>query len=145
LRFRFAAVAVLLVLAAAAGPAPADDASPAVSGVPGIDLVAPRPSLRIISSDIDTLARTGHLVVRVRLNERGNGAVVARLQPGNIQTTAVEHGFPRAGRTTFVLRISRRGKALLRRAPRVTVRVKLAVEDMAGNRRLRRHRAVLRR
>lgn len=130
---------------ASAGPAPADDASPTLGGVPGIDLVAPRPSLRIISRDIGALTRTGHLVVRVRLNERGNGAVVARLQPGNIQTTAVEHGFPEAGRMTFVLRISRRGTALLRRAPRVTVRVKLAVEDLAGNRRLRRHRAVLRR
>lgn len=119
-------------------------AVPGAHGADAADTAAPSSSMRLLTPSTAQLRKTGHLVVRVRVSERGNGALVAVLQPGAFRTAPVVHGFPVAGRVSFTLRISRKARAALAGRSRVTVHLTLAVEDAAGNRARRTLKRVLR-
>lgn len=119
--------------------------SAGVSGVAGIDHVAPVIRAGIRTKRLRTLARKGKLTVSAGVNERGGVAMVAAIQPlrgrpghrkaGTIFITPLSVRFYAGpGTTSFVLRLPARVRRALRKAGAARLVVTIAADDAVRNR-----------
>ena len=158
-RLLLAGVGVTAALAAAplAGAAGSGDNDPGytgirptdrtagVSGLPGVDRVAPVVRAEIATRHLRTLLRTGKVRVGVTLNERGGVGMVGAVQavrmrqgarlPKSIFYTSSDvkmYGGP--GTNSFELKVTKRAVRQLRRARVVKIAVALAADDAVRNR-----------
>jgi hypothetical protein len=119
--------------------------APAVSGIFGLDKVAPVLKSGIATRHLRTLRRTGTLRVTSAINERGGVAMIGALQglkarPGKklskkvYVTPLFVKAYPAAGNGTFVLVFPAKALKALRNMRKVSVSVLVAADDAVKNR-----------
>lgn len=158
-------VALLLAAAPALGGSASDtdggyagqppgSRSPSVSGIRGVDRVAPRVRLRVLTRRLGTLARTGRLRVSVRSNELAIVNLAGTVRPGRSARRAEASlvlrfpdrtiGFRGPRTKTVTLRLSRPARLALRGRRSARVSVRALASDAVNNERTVRVKRTLR-
>jgi hypothetical protein len=102
---------------------------------PAGDTTAPTVSVRILDSSVSKVLSNGKLRVEVTVNEAGNVQVAASTKSGK-KTVALARGtrgFPREGKATVALPLTKAGRSALKGRRSAAVSVAAQAKDGAGN------------
>lgn len=115
-----------LTVTGAGAPAP-----PPSSG----DTTAPKVSVRVLDSSVSKVRSNGKLRVEVTVDEAGNAQVAATMKKGKKTITIARgtRGFPRAGKATVALPLTKAGRSALKGRRSAAVSVTAQAQDAAGN------------
>ena len=115
-----------LTVTGAGAPAPPPPAS---------DTAAPNVSVRVLDISVSQVVKKGKLRVELTSDEAGNGSVQASIKKGSKTLVIAKgtRGFPRPGKATVALRLTKAGKSALRRRKSAAVTVVAGVKDGSGN------------
>lgn len=99
------------------------------------DTTAPKVSARVLDSSVSKVLKNGKLRAEVTVDEAGNAEVAATMRNGKKTVTIARgtRGFPRAGKATVSLALTRAGRSALRGKRSAAVSVAAQVKGAAGN------------
>ena len=115
-----------LTVTGAGTPAPAPGPS---------DTTPPKVTVRVLDSSVSKVVKNGKLRVELTSDEAGNGSVQASIKKGS-KTLVIARGtrgFPRPGKATVALPLTKGGKSELRKRKSAAVTVLAQVKDGSGN------------
>lgn len=102
---------------------------------PSGDTTPPKVSVRVLDSSVSKVRSNGKLRVEVTVDEGGNAQVSATMKSGKKTVTIAggSRGFPRAGKATVSLALTKAGRSALKGRRSAAVSVTAQVKDAAGN------------
>lgn len=115
-----------LTVSGAGAPAPAP---------PSGDTTAPKVTVRVLDSSVSKVVKNGKLRVEVTSDEAGNGSATATVKKGK-KTVVIARGtrgFPRPGKATVSLALTKAGRSALKGRKSAAVTVSAQVKDGSGN------------
>jgi plastocyanin len=109
--------------------------APAPSPSPQADTTAPSLSVKVLDSSVSKVVKNRRLRIDVTSNEGGNASFTATTRQGRKTVTIARgtRGFPRAGRATVALALTKAGQKALRGRRSAAVLVQAQQTDGAGN------------
>lgn len=104
-------------------PPPAGDTSP------------PSVSIRVLDSSVSKVRKNKKLRVEVTVDEGGNVSLAATMRQGKKSVTIAKgtRGFPRAGKATVSMALTKSGQSALRGKSSAAVSVSGSAQDASGN------------
>ena len=99
------------------------------------DTSPPAVSIRVLDSSVSKVRKNGKLRVEVQLDEGGNVSLAATVRQGkkNVTIARGSRGFPRAGKATVSLPLTKSGQSALRGKSSAAVTVSGSAKDASGN------------
>ena len=99
------------------------------------DTTAPKVTVRVVDSSVSKVRSNGKLRVEVTSDEGGNATVTATMKSGKKTVTIAKgtRGFPRPGKATLAMALTKAGKSALKGKRSAAVTVTAHVKDAAGN------------
>jgi plastocyanin len=102
---------------------------------PSGDTTAPKVGVRVLDSSVSKVRKNGKLRVELTVDEPGNTQAAATMRSGKKTVTIARgsRGFPRAGRATVSMALTKAGRSALRGRSSAAVSVLAHAQDAAGN------------
>jgi plastocyanin len=102
---------------------------------PSGDTTPPKVTVRVLDSSVSKVRKNGKLRVEVTVGEAGNAQVAATMKKGKKTVTIAKgsRGFPRAGKATVAMALTKAGRSALKGRSSAAVAVTAHAQDAAGN------------